>query len=96
MKSKLEAAEDSVRILRGQLDNAQAAQAKANDSTAAAGTDEEDREIRRIQAMMENSPDLITSPNGQHPLIRAADAGWLKVAAFLSGSRGGCQHGRSR
>lgn len=46
-------------------------------------TDDEDQEIRRNQAMMQNSPDLINSPNGNHPLIRAADAGWLKVAAFL-------------
>jgi ankyrin repeat protein len=50
---------------------------------ATAPADDEDQEIRRNQAMMQNSPDLINSPNGNHPLIRAADAGWLKVAAFL-------------
>ncbi len=83
LKGKFEAAQDSVRILRAQLDQARAAQAKATVSTATAEPGEEDQEIRRIQAMMQNSPDLITSPNGKHPLIRAADAGWLKVAAFL-------------
>jgi ankyrin repeat protein/tetratricopeptide (TPR) repeat protein len=46
-------------------------------------TDDVDQEIRRIQAMIQNSPDLINSPNGGHPLIHAAESGWLKVAAFL-------------
>ena len=84
LKGKLEVARDTAKTLRAQLEEARAIQAKATSSTAAAAeTDEEDQEIRRIQAMMQNSPDLINTPNGYHPLIRAADSGWLKVAAFL-------------
>jgi len=46
-------------------------------------TDDEEQEIRRLQQMIQNSPDLINSPNGPHPLINAANKGWLKVAGFL-------------
>jgi tetratricopeptide (TPR) repeat protein len=44
-------------------------------------TSDEDQEIRRIQKMVQNSPDLINGPNG--PLNRAATAGQLRVAAYL-------------
>ncbi len=46
---------------------------------------EEDQEIQRIQAMLQNSPDLINAPDdhGHTPLENAAINGWLKVAAFL-------------
>jgi ankyrin repeat protein len=49
-------------------------------------TDEEDQEIRRIQQMIQNSPDLINAAapdNGNTPLQKAAYAGWLKVATYL-------------
>jgi ankyrin repeat protein len=48
--------------------------------------DEEETEIRRIQAMIQNSPDLINSTSGEDkltPLCRAAMKGQLRVAAFL-------------
>ena len=48
--------------------------------------DEEETEIRRIQAMIENSPDLINAPSGEDkltPLCRAASKGQLRVATFL-------------
>jgi ankyrin repeat protein len=47
--------------------------------------DEEETEIRRIQAMIQNSPDLINAPSGEEgtPLYRAASKGQLRVAAFL-------------
>jgi ankyrin repeat protein len=67
----------------------------ANGAEAAAGaprdravaTDDEDREIARIQQMIQNSPDLINAPNPNDPpgtpMIRAAYYGQLKVAAYL-------------
>jgi ankyrin repeat protein/tetratricopeptide (TPR) repeat protein len=47
--------------------------------------DEEETEIRRIQAMIQNSPDLINAPSGESgtPLYQAASKGQLRVAAFL-------------
>jgi ankyrin repeat protein len=47
--------------------------------------DVEEEEIRRLQAMIQNSPDLINAPRegGMTPLARAAHAGWLRVARFL-------------
>jgi ankyrin repeat protein/tetratricopeptide (TPR) repeat protein len=48
-----------------------------------AGSDE-DREIRRIQQMVQSSPDLINAASdGSTPLVKAADNGWQKVAAYL-------------
>ena len=46
---------------------------------------EEDREIQRLQQMIQNSPDLINVPGGDGltPLVGAAGHGWLKVAAYL-------------
>ncbi|HEX7576704.1 MAG TPA: ankyrin repeat domain-containing protein, partial [Verrucomicrobiae bacterium] len=52
-----------------------------------APTDVEDQEIKRIQQMIQNSPDLINAPEPMNalgtPLVRAAYNGWLKAAAFL-------------
>lgn len=47
-------------------------------------TDDEGREIQRIQQMIQNSPDLINAPrDGSTPLVEAAYHGWLKAAAYL-------------
>jgi ankyrin repeat protein len=52
------------------------------DSTPVA--DDEEKEIQRIQDMIQNSPDLINaSSDGTTPLVKAAYNGWLKVAAYL-------------
>ena len=52
-----------------------------------ATTDEEQQEIRRIQLMIQNSPDLINAPSGSGvgftPLITAAMNGQLVVAKYL-------------
>lgn len=59
------------------------------DANASAATDEEEQEIRRIQAMIQNSPDLINAPSGSAgpgnmtPLCLAAARGQLRVARFL-------------
>lgn len=48
--------------------------------------DEEEAEIRRIQGMIQNSPDLINAQSGDPimtPLGRAASKGQLRVAGFL-------------
>lgn len=48
-------------------------------------TDDEEKEIQRIKAMIQNSPDLINSPNsgGGTPLQLAAERGQLIVARYL-------------
>lgn len=60
--------------------------APSSAGTAETGaTDEEDKEIRRIQAMIKNSPDLINAPGPDKltPLDSAARKGQLVVARFL-------------
>jgi FOG: Ankyrin repeat len=49
------------------------------------GSGEEDQEIRRIQTMIQNSPDLINAPvtGDQTPLVTAAEKGQLRVAQYL-------------
>jgi len=54
---------------------------------AASGRSAEDKEIEQIERLIQTSPDLINSEDGQSatrtPLITAAWCGWLKVAAYL-------------
>ena len=57
-------------------------------ATTSVVIDEEETEIRRLQAMIRNSPDLINAPSGgpgdnYTPLGRAANKGQLRVAQFL-------------
>jgi ankyrin repeat protein len=56
-------------------------------STAISALSDEDKEIRRIQVLIQTSPDLINAEDSRNatrtPLINAASAGWLKVAAYL-------------
>jgi ankyrin repeat protein len=53
-------------------------------ASAAPADSDEDREIQRIQQMIQNSPDLINAPgDGGTPLGKAAHNGWQKVAAYL-------------
>ena len=57
-------------------------------ATTSVVIDEEETEIRRLQAMIRNSPDLINAPTGGAgdnftPLGRAANKGQLRVAQFL-------------
>lgn len=50
----------------------------------ATGDDAEGPEIRRLQILIQNSPDLINGPaEGESPLYNAAGAGQLRVATFL-------------
>lgn len=54
--------------------------------TTAVVIDEEVTEIRRLQAMIQNSPDLINAASGEDkltPLCRAAGRGQLNVAGYL-------------
>jgi ankyrin repeat protein len=81
--------EQELATLKLQLDETRSSgalpRAWPGQSPAATTTDEEEAEIRRIQAMIQNSPDLINAPRegGYTPLGRAAGAGWLRVAKFL-------------
>jgi ankyrin repeat protein/tetratricopeptide (TPR) repeat protein len=62
------------------------AQAGSN-GEAAPVTDEEEQEIKRIQEMIQNSPDLINAPGPGNvpppPLSAAAQSDWLRVARYL-------------
>jgi ankyrin repeat protein len=78
--------------LRRQIAGLEVGPGPSDGSNPSAGTrelltpDVEEEEIRRLQAMIQNSPDLINAPSGtpsQTPLCRAAGNGQLRVAAFL-------------
>ena len=95
LQSKLKADLDAARKLRDQ------AEASPEDQLQAAmvATAEEEPEIRRLQAMIQNSPDLINAPvkigDAQlTPLGHAANKGQLRVAQFLLDS--GAEVNRSR
>jgi cytohesin len=87
LKTKAEIARETAMTLRAQMEKTQSAQAKTDASSPAATvlTDEEEQEIRRIQAMIQNSPDLINASGGDEltPLCVAARNGQLRVASFL-------------
>jgi ankyrin repeat protein len=75
-------------ILQSAIQQARAAQSTqtaGGQSEAASVTDEEEKEIRRIKSMIQNSPDLVNAPDNDHrtPLQRAAAAGQLRVAQYL-------------
>ena len=72
-------------LLSLQRELALAGAAPEGASMAQATTDEEEKEVRRIRAMIKDSPDLINArdPGGNTPLHRAANAGQLVVARFL-------------
>ena len=80
LQAKMEADLETVKTLRAQSEPVAAANPDA--STV---TDDEDREIQRIQQLIQNSPDLINAPGGNRntPLAQAAFNGWLKAANFL-------------
>jgi ankyrin repeat protein len=61
------------------------AQSSETITVSAAPVDDEDREIQRIQQMIQNSPDLVNARDdkGHTPLENAAINGQLKVATFL-------------
>ena len=60
------------------------AETQAGDTAVA---DDEEKEIRRLQAMIQNSPDLINAavapPFSKIPIISAVERGQLKVVKFL-------------
>ncbi|MGO8835980.1 MAG: ankyrin repeat domain-containing protein [Limisphaerales bacterium] len=77
LQAKMEADLDAAKTLR--------AQAGSVPSTRSADvTDDEAKEIQRIQQMIQNSPDLINAERGDDaPLYAAAGKGQLRVAGFL-------------
>ncbi len=74
-------------ILQGMAINVAALKQQSAGDTGGTGivpTDEEEQEIRRIQAIIKNSPDLMNaSVRGSSPLLQAASKGQLVVARFL-------------
>jgi ankyrin repeat protein len=59
--------------------------ALADNTDIKSGSDEEDQEIRRIQTMIQNSPDLLNHASSDEgtPLFQAASKDQLRVAVFL-------------
>jgi cytohesin len=80
LQAKMEADLNAAKTFRDQSGPVPAARAEAS-----AATDDEDQEIRRIQQLIQNSPDLINPPasHGFTPLGNAARNGQAKVATFL-------------
>lgn len=86
LREKRFAAAARMKVLREQMDQSAIAQSVKPGDTAPITTvpDEEETEIRRIQAMIQNSPDLINAlGDGGTPLYRSASKGQLRVTAFL-------------
>jgi len=66
------------------LDLAQESNAEGSEETGQASTDEEQKELQRIKAIIKDSPDLINARNQQGTRLHiAAQAGQLTVAQFL-------------
>jgi cytohesin len=79
LQTKMEADLNAAKILRDQSGPASAVLTEASPAT-----DDEAREIRRIQQLIQNSPDLINAERGDDaPLFGAAGRGQLRVAGFL-------------
>jgi ankyrin repeat protein len=81
LQTKMEADLNVAKILRDQSGPASAVPTEASPAT-----EDEAREIRRIQQLIQNSPDLINalpSVNDFTPLGDAARMGQIKVATFL-------------
>ena len=76
-----------IKSLEGNLEEAkQALATNPGSASQTVTTDDEEKEIRRIQEIIRNSPDLINAPSGEDkltPLCRAARNGHLRVAKFL-------------
>jgi ankyrin repeat protein len=78
-----------LQVLQAMATNPSGSSPRAQGSSAAydisAVTDDEEKEIRRIQGLIRNSPDLINAQGegGNTPLISAASKGQLSVAKFL-------------
>ncbi len=82
LKKRIDAENASLALLEEKL---QASQGVAAEGGNPVTTDEEQQEIRRIQLMIQNSPDLINAPDGDGntPLIVAATKGQMVVAKYL-------------
>jgi len=81
LRAKYQLARDRAKALHEQF-----TQAHPDQSRTALATDEEEQEIRRIQQMIQNSPDLINAPgdtSGYPPLMQAATSDHLRVAQYL-------------
>ncbi|HYV29259.1 MAG TPA: ankyrin repeat domain-containing protein, partial [Candidatus Eisenbacteria bacterium] len=83
-QAEVNAVEREVLKLRRQLAALDAGQAESP-TTETAATGEEQKEVQRIKALIQDSPDLINSPDqtGRTPLHKASAAGQLTVARFL-------------
>lgn len=88
LRAELEANQAHQQWLENEIQKAGAPIVAQSASEQAPVTDEEQKEIVRIQEIIQNSPDLINrpsdGPNGDWTLLyQAARQGWLRVAAFL-------------
>jgi ankyrin repeat protein len=85
LKVRREALQETIKLLQPRIAQASSQADAAPKSKGTVPTDEEETEIRRLQAMIQNSPDLINGPGagGMTPLCQAANKGQLRVAQFL-------------
>ena len=84
LQVRLDAARAAAKLLQDQ--GGGPVTSSTGNSTTGSTTDEEAQEIRRIEAMIRNSPDLINVSGGEEgitPLIRAAAKDQFQVARFL-------------
>lgn len=84
---QIETDQASIAVLNAQLQTAQTSP-DADAASTSPTTDEEQTQIRNIQAMIQNSPDLINAPSpgpsgARTPLQQAAEKGQLVVAKYL-------------
>jgi ankyrin repeat protein len=90
LKARMDAAFAKLQALQRQNSSSQLAANASSTPEQSPITDEEEKEIRRIQVMIQNSPDLINASSGDPkmtPLGRAASLGQLRVAKFLLEAR---------
>jgi cytohesin len=88
LRNQLASAQSKLHFLQtGQNEVALTAGGGSSGTSHALTTDEEDQEIRRIQAIIQNSPDLINAAGpgngGETPLQQAATKGHLTVVKYL-------------
>ena len=85
---KLATAQIQLHLRQGQSQMAERSDGSSIRPQESTTTDDEQREIRNIQAMIQNSPDLINAAGGgvngdRTPLMLAAEKGQLVVAKYL-------------
>lgn len=88
LQAQLDASQAHRQWLEDEIQKAAASNAAQSANEQAPVTNEEEKEIRRIQDLIKNSPDLINATtdgpdHNETPLYQAASEGWLRAATYL-------------